>query len=260
MFSGMALAKMTEREEMVGRRQQIGDTTNAKKYGFSHHALETGPLKSEAQGLDLSVDIAWMSCAGFFCYCPLLLRGHHTVLLCNVVFATTWDAAATYCRNRGCAMSLVWKWECVMRGNCCGWFIWPFFGMANFFFYKCTVSRRACAALMTNADSGNIFAVLYTSYLCLHLQRVYPVCVLHDAEASACAFSRYTKIADARYQDLDTPHATIQLSDTPAFPFWISRFRGKSSIFRKWSFPNQSLDPAEQVKGSSTCYHSCLKA
>jgi hypothetical protein len=69
---------------MADWAQPTGETSEAVTHDFSKQALETGPLKSEAQGLDLSVNIAWSGLAGPFVP-STLLPSHLAILFRNVV-------------------------------------------------------------------------------------------------------------------------------------------------------------------------------
>ena len=88
--------KTTELEGMVGQRQHLGEILEATTRRFSHQTLETGPLKSEAQGLDLSVNTVWSELRRLPSIRSNLLPGHRTTLLCNVVLATSGDAASMH--------------------------------------------------------------------------------------------------------------------------------------------------------------------
>ncbi|EMD58372.1 hypothetical protein COCSADRAFT_278613 [Bipolaris sorokiniana ND90Pr] len=71
-------------EENVNWLQQSGGTPEATLHHFSCQTSEMGPLKSEAQGLDLSVPVAWSSLAGPFVLLTLL-SGHPVTLFRDVV-------------------------------------------------------------------------------------------------------------------------------------------------------------------------------
>jgi hypothetical protein len=66
-------------KRMADWAQPTGETSEAVTHDFSKQALETGPLKSEAQGLDLSVNIAWSGLPS------TLLPSHLAILFRNVV-------------------------------------------------------------------------------------------------------------------------------------------------------------------------------
>ena len=85
---------MTEQEGTVDQRQRFGETLDATTQRSSHQTLKTGPLKSEAQGLDLSVNIVWSECRGLSSVFSSLLPGHHATLLRDVIFARLRDATS----------------------------------------------------------------------------------------------------------------------------------------------------------------------
>jgi len=106
--------KMTEQEGMVDQRQHFGAILDATTQRSSHQTLETGPLKSEAQGLDLSVNTVWSELRGLPSIRSSLLPDHHTTLLCDVLLATSGNAAPMHTLT-WVSRSLAWKWGRVVR-------------------------------------------------------------------------------------------------------------------------------------------------
>jgi hypothetical protein len=92
-FSGMA-------SRQVGRARRNGrpapasrQNTEATTQRSSNQALETGPLKSEAQGLDLSVNTVWSELRGLSFVRSSLLPGHDATLLRNGLLTKVRDTA-----------------------------------------------------------------------------------------------------------------------------------------------------------------------
>jgi hypothetical protein len=87
-FSGKAVFLNTEREDAVARAQEALRRNKSLPGSFLHEALETGPLSSEAQGLDLSVNIAGSGSRSVLHVAELrLVLDHHTALLCDLLLA-----------------------------------------------------------------------------------------------------------------------------------------------------------------------------
>ncbi|KAJ5027539.1 hypothetical protein J3E71DRAFT_223905 [Bipolaris maydis] len=83
----LCVMRLTSRrlsEENVNWLQQSGGTPEATLHHSSCRTSETGPLKSEAQGLDLSVPVAWSGLAGPFVP-PTLLSGHPVIVFRDLV-------------------------------------------------------------------------------------------------------------------------------------------------------------------------------
>jgi hypothetical protein len=86
-----------------GRARRNGEPVKASQHNTedatqrsSNQTLETGPLKSEAQGLDLSVNTAWSELRGLSSVRSTLLPGHHATLLRKAIFARFEDAASMH--------------------------------------------------------------------------------------------------------------------------------------------------------------------
>ena len=80
----------TEREDAVVKHSSHKKCERALRDSL-HNALETGPLKSEAQGLDLSVDIAGDASCDTHVADSRLLLDQRTALLCDVFLPKEWE-------------------------------------------------------------------------------------------------------------------------------------------------------------------------
>jgi len=90
----MAICWIVSQEGMVSQWQHTGKTEKVITKSSADKALETGPLTSEDQGLDLSVDIVLAQLCNPSFVCSASLLGQYAILLRKALLVKEWDVRA----------------------------------------------------------------------------------------------------------------------------------------------------------------------